>query len=101
MTPINSKAKKIPAKKIFEKNALKKYQSRPELFFQIFDTSYETRVILLKTNLEKKKARFLTTQIFRDEIEENKVNHKNNAKQNKYKLKELGLNSTLPTEIKC
>jgi hypothetical protein len=33
MTPINSKAKKIPAKKIFEKNALKKYQSRPELFF--------------------------------------------------------------------
>jgi len=58
-------------------------------------------VILLKTNLEKKKARFLTTQIFRDEIEENKVNHKNNAKQNKYKLKELGLNSTLPTEIKC
>jgi hypothetical protein len=33
MTPINSKAKKIPAKKIFEKNVLKKYQSRPELFF--------------------------------------------------------------------
>jgi hypothetical protein len=58
-------------------------------------------VILLKTNLKKKKARFLTKQIFRDEIEENKVNHKNNAKQNKYKLKELGLNSTLPTEIKC
>jgi hypothetical protein len=57
-------------------------------------------VTLLNTNLKNKEARFLTKQILRDEIEENKVNHKNNAKQNKYKLKELGLNSTLPTEIK-
>jgi hypothetical protein len=52
MTP-NRKTKKILAKKIFEKNALKKDRSRLGLIFYIYDTGHETRVISLKANPKK------------------------------------------------
>jgi hypothetical protein len=53
MTP-NRKTKKILAKNIFEKNALKEDRSRLGLIFYIYNLGHETGVIPLKANQKKK-----------------------------------------------
>jgi len=53
MTP-NRKTKKILAKNIFEKNALKEDRSRLGLIFYIYNLGHETWVIPLKANQKKK-----------------------------------------------
>jgi len=52
MTP-NRKTKKILAKNIFEKNALKEDRSRLGLIFYIYNPGHETGVIPLKANQKK------------------------------------------------